>query len=364
MKSKKQILKLLKQARQYEIASSKSLALQRHAISYSSQNGEDGMITEALRRLEIFEPRFVEIGASNGAENCTRHILENGGRGLWIEASQDLVNQAVNSYRNLPIDIQQQFVDRENIVDTIVLSKRIREGFDLLVVDIDGNDWHVLKEVLKKYKPSLVVAEYNPAWGPNKRWIMPYNPTHTWANDQNYGASLKSYDSLMRRNGYKLVACDPAGVNAFWVLDKNAHLFTERSIPQYHFAPASAHTFHRYPEDCLMDRPLTARELMSLEITGVDRLELRKFDMCAVVIELKNNSHKPISSFGKYPIRVGVTKESQSVDEPTRASLTKMILPEQKGLAHVMVTTDFHPEQVKIVQEGIGWSSTFHYKLK
>lgn len=364
MKNKKEVLKLLKQARQYEIATSKSLALQRHAISYSSQNGEDGMIIEALKRLEIFEPRFVEIGASNGVENCTRRILENGGNGLWIEASQDLVNEAIKSYGKLPIDIQQQFVDRENIIDTIISSKRVRDDFDLLVIDIDGNDWHVLKAVLQRYKPSLVVAEYNPAWGPTKRWIMPYNPTHTWANDQNYGASLRCYDSLLRRNGYKLVACDPAGVNAFWVLNKNAGLFSERNTPKSHFAPASATTLHRFPGDYLMDSPLTAQEIMSLEITGVDQCDLRNFGWRAVVIELKNTSQRPISSFGKYPIRAGISEEGDSICEPTRASLVKMILPNQKGIAYAIVSSDFNLAQVKVVQEGIGWGSTFHHISK
>ena len=35
-----------------------------------SQNGEDGVIEEIFRRIGIVNAQFVEIGASDGTENC------------------------------------------------------------------------------------------------------------------------------------------------------------------------------------------------------------------------------------------------------------------------------------------------------
>ena len=41
-----------------------------------SQNGEDGILDEILRRLSVDTGTAVEIGASDGEENITRALVE------------------------------------------------------------------------------------------------------------------------------------------------------------------------------------------------------------------------------------------------------------------------------------------------
>ena len=53
-----------------------------------SQNGEDGVIDEVMRRIGTASRTFVEIGASDGRENCTRALVEQGWTGAWVEATQ------------------------------------------------------------------------------------------------------------------------------------------------------------------------------------------------------------------------------------------------------------------------------------
>ena len=88
---------------------------------------------------------------------------------------------------------------------------------NLLVIDIDGNDYWVLAEIFRSYRPRVVVSEYNGRWPPPLEWIMPYNPTHTWDYSAYFGASLASLAKLARRHDYELVACESMGVNAFFV---------------------------------------------------------------------------------------------------------------------------------------------------
>jgi hypothetical protein len=51
-----------------------------------SQNGEDGIIEEILRRVGIKTRQFAEFGAGTGLEcNCARRALEENWEGLFIE---------------------------------------------------------------------------------------------------------------------------------------------------------------------------------------------------------------------------------------------------------------------------------------
>ncbi len=57
-----------------------------HSRVYS-QNGEDGIIAEIFRRITPRDRLFIELGTQNGLENNTRLLLEQGWRGLWVDAN-------------------------------------------------------------------------------------------------------------------------------------------------------------------------------------------------------------------------------------------------------------------------------------
>ena len=54
-------------------------------VAYS-QNDEDSILSGLFERLAVKDGFFVEIGASDGAQNCTRNLAEHGWNGLWVEA--------------------------------------------------------------------------------------------------------------------------------------------------------------------------------------------------------------------------------------------------------------------------------------
>jgi hypothetical protein len=110
---------------------------------------------------------------------------------------------------------------------------------DLLVVDIDGNDYWVLASILSEYAPRVVVVEYNASWPPPVEWVMSYAPAHVWDGTRYFGASLTSLAKLGTAHGYSLVGCDPSGVNAFFVRDDQlgVHFPDCREPISRHFAP-------------------------------------------------------------------------------------------------------------------------------
>ena len=82
-----------------------------------------------------------------------------GWSGLWMDGNEKSVKTAQLKYKNDPVKIFHQFITRENIED-LFLQAQVPLELDLLSIDIDGNDYWIWLQ-LKKYKPRVVVIEYN-----------------------------------------------------------------------------------------------------------------------------------------------------------------------------------------------------------
>ncbi len=186
-----------------------------------SQNGQDGILQTLFERIGVGERRFVEIGAADGAENCTRALLEDGWSGVWVEGDPGLAASARGVVGDRPVAVAQSFVDATNVggvvADALTTLSDPDLRMDLLVVDVDGNDYWIVDVLVLNHRPRVVVVEYNAALGPVIRWTMRHNAAHTWDHDNRHGASLGAFAALLGRRGYRLVGCDSLGVNAFFV---------------------------------------------------------------------------------------------------------------------------------------------------
>jgi hypothetical protein len=81
----------------------------------------------------------------------------------------------------------------------------------------------------------VIVLEYNAKYGPSIEWVSKYNSSSLWDGTDFYGASLKSFDKILR-NQYKLVCCNITGANAFFVRnDLLSDKFINDFSPEYHF---------------------------------------------------------------------------------------------------------------------------------
>jgi hypothetical protein len=94
----------------------------------------------------------------------------------------------------------------------------VPQNFDLLSIDLDGNDFWVWRAI--ESRPRVVVIEYNSAYGPYERKTIPYDPYHLSSPTDYFGASLLALHELGQRKGYTLVHCERAGVNAFFIANE------------------------------------------------------------------------------------------------------------------------------------------------
>ncbi|MBN1165160.1 MAG: FkbM family methyltransferase [Candidatus Krumholzibacteriota bacterium] len=206
-----------------------------------SQSDEDGIIREIFNRIGFTSKVFIEFGIGDGLENNTFALLFEGWRGLWIEAAAAQVDKII---RNLPrtlengrLQVVKSFITKDNI-DALISSRITDPQVDLLSVDIDGNDYHVLDSI-KSVNPRVVVIEYNAKFPPPALFCMEYDESHQWKSDDCFGASLKFLEIHLAAKGYCLVGCNLTGVNAFFVRqDLVEDKFLEPFSAENHFEPA------------------------------------------------------------------------------------------------------------------------------
>jgi len=194
--------------------------LEHFGFKVYSQNDEDGILREVLRRLELgpSSGAFVEIGASNGLENNTHFLLKQQYRGVWIEAS----DQHIQKMRRLfstdiaehRLTVCQSFVTAENIAATVAGALE-GQPVTLLSIDVDGNDYWIWKALTNR--PPVVVIEFNGKFPPPLSVVQEYRPDHVWRGTDYFGASLAALTTLGSEKGYELVGCNITGSNAFFV---------------------------------------------------------------------------------------------------------------------------------------------------
>ena len=191
--------------------------LERYGFKVFSQNDEDGILQEILRRIGADHRMFFEFGSGNGLENCTHYLLAQGWSGVWADtdtALADATRKTFESYAE-SLRVETAHITAENI-NSRVDELRLPENLDVLVIDIDGNDYYVW-EALEAIKPRIVVIEYNASLPPPVRLVQAYNPELRWNGTRYFGASLMALADLGVRKGYQLVGCNISGVNAFFV---------------------------------------------------------------------------------------------------------------------------------------------------
>ncbi len=214
--------------------------LNRFEYEIFSQCGEDGIINEIFNRIGLTNRYFVEFGAGNGIQNNSAALILRNWYGLWIDADPKNAEIIQNKYKQVinrrQLTFLQAFITTENIEDLFKQADVPQEP-DLLSVDIDGNDYWIWKNIVS-FNPRVVICEYNARYGPDLKWVMRYNPAHQWNGSSYYGASLKSLELLASQKGYRLVACNLAGINAFFIRgDLFTEQFTSLSTSEDHFEP-------------------------------------------------------------------------------------------------------------------------------
>ena len=191
-------------------------ALTARRFRMRSQNEEDGLLLALLERAGWGQSRFVEIGSGKSGGNAAGLAHECGWSGLMIELSERSVEGARKKFAgNRGITVIGARVTPAN-VNALLAEHGYAGDVDILSIDIDSYDYWVL-EALTGTSPRILVLEYNALFGPERRVTIPLDqPLDDTPKGYN-GASLAALADLASRKGYRLVACEQAGVNAFFL---------------------------------------------------------------------------------------------------------------------------------------------------
>ena len=192
-----------------------------------SQNQEDGIIDYLCRRVRRPNRYFVEIGAGNGQENNSSWLAV-GLRfnGLMIDGNPTSIEQCRRLLGEFTLNVQARamFVEPETCAEIARLA--VHQDPDFLSLDIDGVDYFVMSALVDAgLRPKIVAVEYNSAYGPDKKLAVQYRPGFRYleahASGLYYGTSVAGWRAFFERRGYRFIAVDGNGVNAFFV-DTNA----------------------------------------------------------------------------------------------------------------------------------------------
>ena len=225
---------------------------------YSQLAQTDGVAATAaaiecvLDRLPERNRWCVEFGAWDGLMGSTsrRLILERDYSAVLIEGNRERFADLQKNYAgNARVVTRNQFVGftAADGLDRILADTSAPLDFDFLTVDIDGNDYHVWNAVVK-YRPKVVMIEFNPAIPPEVRFIQPADPAVS------QGSSLAALVELGKRKNYELIAV--LGVNAFFTTadlfpqfgltdNRVETLWTERDCVTYFFTGYAGQIFLR-----------------------------------------------------------------------------------------------------------------------
>lgn len=193
----------------------KQLNLNAFESRVTSQNGEDGILREIFSRIP-HRRYFVEIGVEDGSQcNSALLVSDYHWHGLVVEGDDRYADALKARFRDRQVSVAHAYVDRGNIVE-IFREHDVPSEFDLLSIDIDGNDYF-LWEATKAYHPSVVVIEYNAFFGNERSCTIAYDKTHRYRADTYFGASLAALAKLGNGLGYELIGTNRTGTNAFFI---------------------------------------------------------------------------------------------------------------------------------------------------
>jgi len=191
-----------------------------------SQFGEDGIIEKIFQIIGEKNKICAEFGAYDGVtmSNTANLIRNHGWGGRFIEQDPEMFTKLRQNYAFYPsVQCTNSKVTIDNI-DELFTELELPHDFDLLSVDVDGNDYWIWKNIVN-FKPRVVVIEFNGSYPPPRKWVMAYNENHVWSGDDYFGASIQSYYELAKSKGYELICCEKNGSNLFFVDRKYFHLF-------------------------------------------------------------------------------------------------------------------------------------------
>lgn len=156
-----------------------------------SQTGEDGILERALSIFPTRTRWCVEFGAWDGKylSNTFRLVERENYNVVLIEGDGKKYRALCSEY---PFRDRAIFENRlvgwskDDGLDRILEKHPVPLDFDLLSIDVDGNDYHIWKAT-EKFRPKLVLIEFNPTASNHIDFVQPPDPN---CNEGNSPAAI------------------------------------------------------------------------------------------------------------------------------------------------------------------------------
>jgi len=199
----------------------------------ASQSDESALIANLVEGLAI-PHTFCEFGFHVAEFNCGK-LVRGGWEGLLIDGDEQRVRMARNVVARDPalrVEVKQLFLTTANLAPTIrgYLGER---ALGVLSVDVDGNDYWFLRELLP-LRPYVIIVEYNGSFG-LRPITVPYDPAFErhakHPSGWYHGASISAFHGLCTQHGYSLIGTSQDGLNLFFIRADVAPDGTKQLVP-------------------------------------------------------------------------------------------------------------------------------------
>jgi hypothetical protein len=178
--------------------------LESHANKTWSQRGEEGILEHIFFSIGTTNKFLVDIGAGDGYRySNTRVFIDQGWDSLLIEGNESMSGAGVHVAWVTPDNVNQ-----------ILADAGVPLEFDLLSIDIDGQDPWVLKELT--FLPRVIVAEFNPNFEPGVSRSVERDPDFKHDGSTYFGASFEAMRRIGNGKGYITIG-QIGSVNMFMV---------------------------------------------------------------------------------------------------------------------------------------------------
>ncbi len=195
-----------------------------------SQNDDNENIFLTYLADFINNKNFVEIGFHHMEFNCLGLVKKNY-KGLMIDGGR-LINilllQIIFLILKKNVKVIKKYLTLENIFQSIHFKK-----IGCLSLDIDGNDYWILKKIINEnILPEVIIVEYNASFL-DKNISVPYDKNFNRKKKHfsgfYHGASLSAFYRLLKKFNYHLVK-SIGGSNAIFI---NEELLKKTSLKSY-----------------------------------------------------------------------------------------------------------------------------------
>lgn len=126
--------------------------------------------------------------------------------GLLIDMEKESCEKIneISSRLGLNIRGENYFIKKENINPIIDFAKE-KGNIGVLSLDIDGNDYWILKEIYSQIKPEVIVTEYNASFGLRNisvEYKDNFNRHSEHHSGFHHGASIMAFGNLLKKDYY------------------------------------------------------------------------------------------------------------------------------------------------------------------